>query len=103
MKLQEIKTVEHKGISIAVKVDYVEGTASFVEVNRAGSYPPKQFIFSNRTLDYMNGWLDILSAMQEAVKVCKADLEKDLAEKSRIKEEAIVRALQDRPLNHERE
>jgi hypothetical protein len=84
-----------------VKVDYVEGTASLVD--QFDHYIAKQYLFKNRTLDYMNGWLNILEAMQEAVKVCKADLEKDLAEKSRIKEEAIVRALQDRPLNHERE
>lgn len=101
MKLQEIKTIEHKGISVAVKIDYVQGTATLVDTEK--KYQGKQWLFKDRGLEYMNGWLNILEAMQEAVKVCKADLEKDLAEKSRLKEKAIVEALADRPLNYERE
>jgi hypothetical protein len=41
----------------------------------------------------MNGWLNILEAMQVAVKECKKELEFSLAESSRIKEEKIVDAL----------
>jgi hypothetical protein len=95
MKLQEIKTIEHKGISVAIKVDYQRGTASLVEIYSTypDNYPNKQFVFADRGLEYMNGWLNILGAMQVAVTECKKLLEADLAEKSRLKEDAIVEVL----------
>ena len=91
MQIQEVKTIEHKGVKVAIKLDYHFGTASLVEVHRG--YPTKSYCFGERGLEYMKGWADILEAMQLAVKECRRLLEKDLAEKSRLKEEAIVAAL----------
>jgi len=91
MKLQEIKTIEHKGIKVAIKVDYHRGTASLVDTH--SSYPNKAWHFADRGLEYMNGWLNILEAMQVAVTECKKMLEEDLAYNSRLKEDAIVGAL----------
>jgi len=88
MKLQEIKTIEHKGISIAIKIDYRRGTASLVE-----EHSNKTWRFVDRGLEYMNSWLTILDAMQVAVTECKKILEADLAEKARLKEDLIVGAL----------
>lgn len=86
----EIKTIEHKGISVIVKVDYDAGTATLVEAQPHSNpvvYQAKQWIFKNRTLEYMDGWLNILEAMAFAVKECKRDLEIKREEDRRAKEE----------------
>ena len=96
MNHQIIKTVETKGVDVTIKVDFDEGTCSIVEKGMK-EWKAKEFLFAGRTLDYMNGWLNILEAMSNAVKEGKKLLEADLAEKSRIKEELIVRV--ERELN----
>jgi hypothetical protein len=68
MKLQEIKTIEHKGISVAIKVDYLRGTASLVEIH--SNYPNKAWHFADRGLEYMKFWQDFLESMQVAVTEC---------------------------------
>lgn len=91
----EVKTVEHKGIKVIIKVDYEAGTASLVEMlnaNQQTQYPTKKWGFGNRGLEYMNGWLTILEAMTLAVKECKKDLEWDLAEKSKFRDQIIIEA-----------
>lgn len=88
-----IKTIEHKGIRVSIKVDFDAGTCSMVEKNDYENWKAKSYVFSNRGLEYMNGWLNILEAMQEATKEGKKMLEADLAEKSRIKEESILKAV----------
>lgn len=98
-----IKTVEHKGIGVTIKVDYDAGTCSLVEKNQYENWKAKEYRFSGRGLEYMNGWLNILQAMQEAVKEGKIMLEADLDQKSCLKEELIIKALADRPLNFERD
>jgi hypothetical protein len=52
-------------------------------------YKGKQWLFTQRGLEYMNGWQDILEAMQVAVKECKKELEQNLAEKSSFKDKQI--------------
>jgi hypothetical protein len=60
----EIYEYQHKGISVLVKIDYVEGKISLVENSK---YEDKQWMFSGRTIDYMEGWRSILGAMNRAV------------------------------------
>lgn len=50
-------------------------------------------MFADRGLEYMNGWRNVLEAMQEAVTECQKELEKNLAEKSRLKEETVKKIL----------
>lgn len=88
----EIKTIEHKGVKVTIKVDFDAGTASLVEVqphSRPFIYQDKHWIFGGRGLEYMNGWLNILEAMTVAVKECKKDLEWKLAQDSAFKDEMI--------------
>ena len=89
----EIKTIEHKGITVSIKIDYDTGKATLVEADMDGKYKRKQWIFAERGLEYMSSWENILEAMQVAVKECKKELEFSLAQSSRIKEEKIVDAL----------
>ncbi len=90
MKHIEIRTVETHGIKVVIKIDYDLGTASLVERNGTG-FVGKKYFFCDRGLEYMNGWLNILEAMQVAVKECKKELEKDLGKKTRINEDSIIR------------
>lgn len=93
MKNLEIKTIEHKGVTVIMKIDYISGEASLVEyqTNSIPSvYQPKSWCFKNRGLEYMNGWLTVLEAMTVAVKECKKELEFSLAQSSAFKEEKIL-------------
>lgn len=84
----EIKSIEYKGIKVLLKIDYELGTVSMVEIMHANGDTQsvaKKWIFAGRGLEYMNGWLDILMAMRNAVLEAKKDLEQDLAEKSAFK------------------
>lgn len=93
----EIKTIEHKGIKVVLKLDYEAGTASLVDLLHANGdtqSTPKKWVFAGRGLEYMNGWLNILDAMTVAVKECKKDLEHDLAEKSAFKDRIIKMAVE---------
>lgn len=81
----EVKTIEYKGIQVTVRIDYDAGTASLVEQADSQGFPAKQWIFKGRTVEYMQGWLDILEAMAVAVKQCKKDLEENAEENEEIK------------------
>ncbi len=93
MKHLEVKTIEHKGIKVTVMIDYDKGEVSFVEKQSYNSsgFQKKQWIFANRGLEYMKGWLDIIEAMQFAVKECQKALEANLAEKSAFRNEKIIK------------
>lgn len=93
MKNLEIRTIEHKGVKVTVQIDYDESRVSLVERSRSGNYTEKNWLFSNRGLEYMNGWLNILEAIQFAVKECKKELEANLAEKAKFKEEQVISLL----------
>lgn len=91
----EIKTIEHKGIEVVVKIDFDAGTASLVEAQKGSMptvYGQKQWVFANRGLEYMQGWLNILEAMTVAVKECRKDLEWKLAEDSKFRNDIEVAA-----------
>lgn len=93
MKNLEIKTIEHKGIKVTMKIDYDIGEASLVEMNGSG-YGQKSWVFAKRGLGYMNGWLNVLEAMQVAVKECKKELEFSLAQSSEFRESQIIEGAQ---------
>lgn len=81
-KAENIPLVEtynhvHKGAiqvtTVAVRIDYHYGTISLIDVTKfdrdhGNNAIAKQWIFANRELEYMQGWLDIMDAMKSAVK-----------------------------------
>lgn len=75
MKHLEIKTIAHKGVHVSVKIDYDKKQISLVEKQANGSYLQKSWCFYNREIEYMNGWIIVLEAMQVAVKEAKKELE----------------------------
>lgn len=74
----------HKGVSVAVEIDLIKKTVSLVEKNSIGGFGNKEWLFADRELKYMNGWLLILDAMKhaitEAAKVLEAEKDRDLDE-----------------------
>lgn len=91
----EVKTITTNDIGITIMINYDLGTVSLVhrEGDFEANWKPKKFVFAGRELNYMNGWLNILGAMEVAVKEGKRLLEKDLADKSAFKEGLILRVL----------
>jgi hypothetical protein len=89
MRNLEIRTIEHKGVKVTIRIDYDKGTASLMERSLRGDWVAKNWLFQDRGLEYMNGWQDILEAMKMAVAECKKELEKDLAEKTKFSKKFI--------------
>lgn len=57
----------YSGISVAVNIDLIAKTVSLVEKNGNDSFRQKNWYFTDRGLEYMNGWLLILDAMKHAI------------------------------------
>jgi len=90
-KLKETYCYNHKGISVFVKVDYRNNRIDLVEpkCDGATNFKLKQWMFGNRGVEYVNGWLLILEAMGEAMKDAKKKMEKNLAETSKFKDNLV--------------
>ncbi len=91
-KFKETYSFNHKGIIIWVKIDYRNNRIDIVEPKDrdCGQFRKKEFIFVGRGVEYMNGWVDILEAVSEAVKDAKKRYEKELAETSKFKEKKLI-------------
>lgn len=76
----EVKTYAHKGVNVTVEIDYIEGKIALVEKKGTNhgvvQWGAKQWVFANRTIDYMQGWQNILDAMKYAVEQSTKDLKK---------------------------
>ena len=83
----EIKTIEHKGKHVSIKIDYDTGEASLVDWKN--DYKAKQWLFKNGTLDSMDTWENVLEAMSVAVKECKKELEFSQAQNSRLEKKDV--------------
>lgn len=68
----EVIKYEHKGIEIYVKIDYLKGHISLVDHTRA--WQGKEWKFTERSIEYMQGWKNILEAMKMAVEFAEAKL-----------------------------
>lgn len=92
-KLQTEKVVEiygftHKEVTVTVKIDYKFNEISLLE-GFNGNGGGKKWYFAGRGVEYMQGWLNILEAMQEAIKDAKKRYEAELAERSAFKESYV--------------
>lgn len=85
-KLSEIKMYTFNGINITIHIDFYNNKISIIKENGQGKYLPKDFIFAERGVEYMNGWVNILDAMKSAIKKAKEEYEYELAETSKFKE-----------------
>lgn len=66
------------GTRLLIQLDRRAKKASFVDHTRNGAkeeYVPMKFLFAGRELGYMNGWLNILSAMKYVIEDIKKEME----------------------------
>jgi len=79
-KFQEVYCFTYKKIDIYVKIDYYNNKISLMQPECAAmNFAKKQWVFADRGVEFMNGWLEILEAMKEAIKDAKSKYEKELA------------------------
>lgn len=89
-KKVEIFSVEHNGIFINVKIDYLCETISLIESSfNDSSLKDKIWIFSNREVEYMQGWRNILEAMSVATQLAEEKLRAYIEEKKDIEIQKI--------------
>ena len=62
----------YKGIEVSVKIDYSLEEVSLMDNRNITS--AKSWVFNKRTVEYMNGWLLILEAMDDAIRTAKQKL-----------------------------
>lgn len=66
------------GTNIHVKIDFENNRVSFVEPDMRkvdAPYRNKEWLFAERGVDYMNGWINILGAMQYVAREARNELE----------------------------
>lgn len=75
--LLEVREYNFKdGTTLTIELDRRSKTMSFVQYDGSQRrYKPQEFIFTGRQASYMNGWLNILNAMQYVIKDCKETME----------------------------
>lgn len=82
----EIKTYEFYDIRVMVEINYDTKQISLIEraVENHPNYPfrIKKWVFTARGLEYMNGWRNVLTAMNYAID----EAEKELTEYLKMKE-----------------
>lgn len=91
----EIETYTLYGVNVNVEINYDKGTITLLETrenphnnfqkNPGPQYQPKQWIFAGRTIDYMDGWRNILDAMSYAITKAETKLAKHLKEQEKVK------------------
>lgn len=73
--LVTIRVVSHANYNIFIKIDRENNKVSLVERDSNGAYVPKRWLFAERGLEYMNGWRNIIKAIDLAIVDAQADLE----------------------------
>ena len=70
-KISEIRVYRYCGTDVRVFIDYKGEIISLVD---QFDDTPKKYVFAKRGLEFMNGWTNVLEAMQYAVKEASIDL-----------------------------
>lgn len=78
-ELLKIKKYEFSdGTTLHVKIDFENNRVSFVEpdIRKVDApYRNKEWLFAERGVEYMNGWLNIMGAMRYVVREARDELE----------------------------
>lgn len=95
IKYKETYLFQHKGVKIWVKIDYINNKISLVEPfgSSTEKFQQKKWLFHERGIEYMFGWIDILEAMQEAIKHAKYRYEMQEALRSEKAEAILVNGM----------
>lgn len=83
---------EHNGIAVTIKIDFLNQTITLGDIGGDGKFLPKQWIFKNRGLEYMEGWQAIFDAMSVCTKFATGELQ-EYVDKEAERKEALMLAL----------
>lgn len=84
--LKETVQFEHRGVVVYINLDYTKGTASFTEKGGQG----KQFLFKDRTREYLGGWWLIFEALQKATVFADEKLKEQAELREQLKEKKVL-------------
>ena len=82
-ELLKIKRYEFSdGTKLHVRIDFENNQVALVnndgyengKFGKSTKYEPTKFLFAGREVQYMNGWINILAAMQYAIKDARDEL-----------------------------
>ncbi len=85
----EVFNIWHKGVCVTVKIDYVKKDISLVD-RKGSDYVGKLWLFKNRGLEYMQGWIDITEAMEKAVLIAKDRLKAKVERDAEDYENSVI-------------
>lgn len=92
-KIKETIEFTYEWIKIYIKIDYINNKFYIVQPVwnwSTGKFYNKDFTFVGRWVEYMQGWIQICSAIQYAIAEAKKLYEAELARVSKFKVEDIV-------------
>ena len=75
-KFKETYEVKTGDVSVFVRINYSSGKISLVEPEDKEGTRLKKWIFADRDVEFMQGWLNILEAMKIAIQDATKRLEK---------------------------
>jgi hypothetical protein len=87
----EIYDFTENNITVRVKIDHLLNEISLIDNTHRNTSESKKWFFSQRGVEYMQGWLNILEVMQHAITDAKQRYEKQHAEINKLKEQKIER------------
>lgn len=98
IKHVEVKTYTHKNINVTVTINYDRKHISLVESGNAPAgcssrFTDKNYVFAKRGLEYMEGWRNILHAMEYAINSAENELKDYLAMKQKEKDDETTEIL----------
>lgn len=97
IKHLEVKTYQYGDVNVMVEINYDLKRISLVErssnFNRYFSTKPKNYVFVERELEYMNGWRNVLNAMKYAIDEAELELSTYIKLKQKEKEEDVTAIL----------
>lgn len=91
--LVTIRKYNFNGVIVHIKIDRANNRVTIVQPVTNKEFTTKQYIFANRGVEYMNGWINILGALQEAIRDARDDILAYQKKEAKAKEEVIINTL----------
>lgn len=95
----EIKTYEYGDVRVMVNINYDKQEISLIERDPNGPgllspiFKDKHYVFVKRGLEYMNGWRNVLTAMNYAIDEAEKELKDYIKLKEKEKHDLVTDVL----------
>lgn len=92
MKLLEEKRYTFNNVEIYVRINYRKKTISLIDNDGKGI--GKRFLFANRQIEYITGWINVLKAMEFAMGEAKELLDEYIDTENKERENSIIELME---------